>query len=173
MKLAHRVGPFATPWGFHGVRAVLLPAELKWQVHAHHTSLLCPSPENTHLALTEVSIMAEVELISLCVVRGININHRNFGVLWHELLAWILKHIVSFSSVASLRVWTVLNQLPKENMHPSCFPKWVWEWNTLAFKGWENRFYPLNVNGRVTPRIFLLCLTALEMHSWYKTNLHI
>ena len=37
----------------HSVREMLLSAELKWQVHTHHTSLLGPSPENTHLALTE------------------------------------------------------------------------------------------------------------------------
>ena len=59
---------------FQELRAVLLPAELKWQIHTYHTSLPCPSPENIHLALTEVSIMAEVKLISLYVVRGINIT---------------------------------------------------------------------------------------------------
>ena len=54
---------------FQGLRAVLLPAELKWQIHTYRTSLPRPSPENTHLALTEVSVMAEVKLISVwCVV---------------------------------------------------------------------------------------------------------
>ena len=68
------------PGRISGAESSPLPAELKLQIHTYHTSLPCPSPENTHLALTEVSIMAMVELISLCVVCGININHRNFGV---------------------------------------------------------------------------------------------
>lgn len=87
---------------FQGLRAVLLPAELKWQIHTHHTAQQCLSLENTNLGQTEPFYERSSWTDVLCVGHGKKINALRRWVLWDEFLLWRSKHIVSFSSVTSL-----------------------------------------------------------------------
>lgn len=118
-----------------------------------------------------LSMKEWAELGVLCVMRGIKVNERWYlwTLLFYETSSQCEDPSALLPLVVSLPCTNWLEW--REQQYPSCFPRWLWEWDILAFKGWENCFCQLNLNGRFTPSLFLCCVTGLEIYSWDELNL--